>query len=160
MKKTMKHIIHIIIISLILLGLAYCFGCKEKAEAEAESITICDNCPHIGWFGEPNSCEARRKADALEESEPNEPLQELTKLFEQVLDHEGRLIDIVGICIERIEKLENNPILNIPVTENPTELITLCKHENTSSCLVYGCNCWTCLDCGWCSEGTKIYFKE
>jgi len=39
-------------------------------------------------------------------NEPNEPLCELAKLFEQVLDQEGRLINIIRIYMERTERLE------------------------------------------------------
>ena len=56
-------------------------------------------------------------------NEPNDPIQELAKLFEQVLDQEGRLIEVVGLCIERIEKLEEHPVFHIPVMENPTDLV-------------------------------------
>lgn len=71
----MKRLIEITLITIILLLIAFAVGCKKKVETGG--ITICDNCPHIGWFGEPNSCEARRKADAEvkfdDEPEPNKP---------------------------------------------------------------------------------------
>ena len=62
----------LIVVSLILKLAGY------ESEPTPETVTICDYCPHIGWFGEPNSCESARKARLQEPTsetiaEPNEP---------------------------------------------------------------------------------------
>lgn len=66
-QKMYEHIVAMFIVTWMLIIGLFVVGCKEKAEAE--ETTICDYCPHIGWFGKPNSCDKFR--EALEE--PNDP---------------------------------------------------------------------------------------
>ena len=134
--------IFIVCIALLALSIAVC-GCKDEAEAE---LVFAEHNLSVDPNFELSTCD---DGDAnlfnldenfvVEGVEPKDPIQELTKLFEQVLDQEGRLIEVVGLCIERIKKLEERPILNIPVTENPED-ISLSHNPIT--------------------KGTKIYFKE
>lgn len=132
----MKRLIDILIMVAIwsVAGYAgYMIGSKEKAEAE--SITICDNCPHIGWFGEPNSCAAFRLVNSKEVSEPNELEGSGFHIWEPE-EYNKVSLDFIPTWPDYIE-LEKDLVIDIGTRLDEP-----------------GDKKW------WFGRGTKIYFKE
>ncbi len=123
----MKRIIEITIITTILFGLAFCFGCKDKAEANEPGLTFGtiefrdpNEQTHAVIYGLPSEGDVLLRDPngnyTWVPEEPNEPIQRLMKQFEQMLGQEEKLIDVIGLCIDRIEKLEENhnePAINL-----------------------------------------------
>ena len=149
-----QRLIDIKLISIILLMIAFATGCKEKTE----SYYICDNCPHIGWFGEPNSCEKFRAAQAAfdDEPEPNEPEE---PRYYHPLDPRAytcpKCYDGAKgtLCPGHYEPNETNkPLDFIPTWPEYIELEkdVIASHLNEQG--------WTVINL--LPKGTKIYFKE
>ena len=65
---TIMLLITFSLLAFLLAWVAFGGGCKEKVEAN-DLTYICAYCPHIGWFGDPNSCKDAAEARV---SEPNE----------------------------------------------------------------------------------------
>ncbi len=147
MEKTMKtKAIEILIVAAVvavIVGVAFCFaGCKDKAEAATKSRVA-----------------QKVDEDIRRASEPNEPILGLTKCFERLLGQVDSLIDIVGVCLERIEKLEepNEPMkysLPIPTWPEYIELEKDLVIDITGRDEEPGIKKW------WFGKGTKIYFKD
>ena len=108
------------------------------------------------------------KNSIIEPNEPNEPIPELINIVKEVLDHEGRLIDVIGVCIERIEKLEESHLQMIPtwpdyielekdmVIENPDYKPPEYYKSTGKGLILHGDIIWRKVY----PKGTKIYFKD
>ncbi|KKN27241.1 hypothetical protein LCGC14_0866500 [marine sediment metagenome] len=97
------------------------------------------------------------KNSIIEPNEPNEPIPELINIVKEVLDHEGRLIDVIGVCIERIEKLEESHLQMIPTWPDYIELekdIYFDIHDQNAPDGMWKKVRWPL------PKGTKIYFKD
>lgn len=181
--------IEFLIAAAILFGLAFCFGCKEKAEAYEPNEPVGFTIEHLEFpdpdtvkelhlnHPEPNE-QGYLKFDFTDAGfyeEPNEPTQDLMKCFERLLGQVDRLINLVEVCFDRLEKLEepNEPEWEISkaseievVFDEPRPFKLIYNRELTPSEIAqiyddptYEPNDIIVITLPY-PKGTKIYFKD
>lgn len=142
---------------------------SDENNETIDGVWICESC--IKQFNDLKDLSSHSCVEYVIDNDPIDDIksrlesieQSLAVLAEGIVANDDNIRYLVKVLTKYIDKVhfegkQERPEIIIDPIEWMKDTIPAkgCKHHNQLTCCVYGCDCWSCIDCGACSENSIV----